>query len=202
MVTPLSSRKINFSGATQRIAAMNSWRRLRFSSESCSRAWSDFFQMQAQAPDPAPQLGQAQCDVQLGLKHLLQLGQSASGLLAQRRAQTLLSRNPRDAADRAVVGRVPSGRAVGAGAKSSPPSMGSQQTAPPETASIPGRQHGLAIPYAADRHYRGAASSSAASPELPNTNMQNPLGLLGLLLLAFTPPVLQRLYICLVSTRS
>jgi len=59
VVTPLSSRKINRSGATVRILAMNSSRRLRLASVSRSVAWSDFFSNAdpTSAPDTKPARG-------------------------------------------------------------------------------------------------------------------------------------------------
>ena len=77
-----------------------------------------FFQMQAQAPNHSPQLGQAKFDVQLGPQHLLQLGQSTIWLLAQRFAQILLSRSINPA-----LWAVPLLGIAAAGAKSSPPSI-------------------------------------------------------------------------------
>jgi len=43
VVTPLSSRKISFSGAISRICSRNCLRRSRLATVSRSRAWSDFF---------------------------------------------------------------------------------------------------------------------------------------------------------------
>jgi hypothetical protein len=41
--TPLSSRKISFSGSVDRMRSRYCWRRMRLASVSRSVAWSDFF---------------------------------------------------------------------------------------------------------------------------------------------------------------
>src|SRR5579864_942474 len=91
VVTPLSSRKINFSAEMVLMWAKNSSRRLRFSSRSRSLACSDFFSPQAHLsqhlPHPAFDYPYAQ-----PRQPFAQLGFGQVRLLPQPRPQLLLHR--------------------------------------------------------------------------------------------------------------
>ena len=92
VVTPLSSRKINFSGAMVPSFSANAARRCWFASVSRSRAWSDFFQTQPHLPEHRPQRGYAYPEMGLPAQLFLQLRQGEVRLLLQPASQPLANR--------------------------------------------------------------------------------------------------------------